>query len=249
MPQHTSAVSRSVAAVIALCGLFPAATVAQSPTSFTVCTQGALANCAAIDLSTEFGVGPDGSNLFRIVLANLGSTTTPSLPTTIYNLIFATGLDPAVPGTEVDNSVTPVALGGATLSDPSAWDIFDSGDAIFVSALSGNGVGGCVAGPAIGGFSQGGQTCGSGPALSFSFYTPRVFDPSAFTVLDYEVAGLTDDLPADACGGTDSPCKVTVNNITTTPEPSAVLLLATALVGLSFVGLRRRHVQTVEFRS
>lgn len=227
----------------------PTIAAAQSASEFTACSTGALSNCAVISLASQLGVGPGGTNLFQIAIANLGSQATPSLATTIYNLVFLTGQSPAPSGSEIDASLAPVAQGGATITDATPWDVFDSGDAIFLSALSNNGVGGCVASGATAGFSQAGQTCGDGQFLTFSFFTPRAYDPSAFTLADLEFLGLSPDLPADSCNDS-TPCTVTRIDtpppVTATPEPATIALVAAGLAFTGFFGAARRpgHLTT-----
>ena len=104
----------------------------------------------------------------------------------------------------------------AAISDATAWDVFDSGEAIFLSAVAGNGVGNCVVGSAFGGFSQAGNTCGDDTEyLGFSFFTTRTYDPTALTLLDLEVVGLTDRLPADNCNDA-APCAISTTPVTAT---------------------------------
>jgi hypothetical protein len=206
--------------------------------AFTACTQGVLANCASLQLTSTLGIGPGGTNFFEVAVRNLGSTSTPSLATSIYNLVFSTG-QAAAPGSEVDAAVSPVASGGATITDAGAWDVFDSGDAIFLSALNNTGVGGCVRGTVVDGFSQGGQTCPADSFLSFGFFTPRAYDPTAFSLLDLEVVGLTGGLPADSCNES-SPCAVS-ELVTATPEPGSLLLALSGFTWLAVSGFRRRR--------
>src|SRR5262245_11314559 len=86
----------------------PALASAQTSSTFTACTQGVLANCSDIRLTSQLGVGLGGTNLFEIALRNLGSQSAPSLATTLYALVFATG-QAAAPGEEVFGPVAPVA--------------------------------------------------------------------------------------------------------------------------------------------
>jgi hypothetical protein len=177
--------------------------------------------------------GANGEVRFDISLANLGSLTSPTTPTSIYNLIFGTGQDAASPGTEVDTLLSPVAVGGAAVSDVAPWSLFDSGDAIFLSAISNSGIGGCVGAAPIDGFGQAANTCGTGQMLLFSFITPRRFNPAIFTLLNYEVLELVDGIPAESCGGSE--CIV----LSATPEPTSLILTATGL--LVGIGVRSRR--------
>ena len=243
MPPALSRICRLVRAtaiaVLALAAV-PVIGFAQTSNAFTACTQGALSNCAVIQLTSQLGIGPGGTNFFEIALRNLGSQTSPTMATTIYNLVFATGQAAATPGTEIDASVAPTRVGGATVVDGAAWDLFDSGDAIFLSALSNNGVGGCVADGPVGGFSQAGSTCGADQFLAFGFFTTRAYDPTAFSLLDLEVVGLTDQLPADSCNDS-TPCTITAPPVTATPEPSTIALMITGFSAIAGLGVRRRY--------
>jgi hypothetical protein len=125
-------------------------------------------------------------------------------------------------------ALVPTTEGSATLVDASAWDLFDGGDAIFLSALSNFGVGGCAAGAPVGGFGQAGQTCGAGAYLAFSYATPHAYDPASFTLLNLEAVGLTSTLPA---GSADAFAVV--------PEPSTVLLVGQGLLGVLVFARRR----------
>jgi hypothetical protein len=223
-------------AVFSAAVILPRAAVAQSAT-FEACSQGALANCALIRSTETLGIGPGGTNLFEIALQNLGSQSTPSLATSIYFLAFLTGQPAATPGTEVDALATPTAQGGATVSDPSSWSVFESGDAIFLSALGNNGVGGCATSSPVGGFGQMGQTCGADDFITFSFFTTRTFDVGALSLADLEFVGVSDGNPADSCND-GTPCKITP--ITSTPEPATIALMVTGFAGVARLRLRRR---------
>lgn len=223
--------SLAVSSAVAMILMFPRVATAQT-SIFQACSQGALADCALIRSSIQLGIGPGGTNLFEIALQNLGSQSTPSLATSIYFLAFLTGEAAATPGTEVNALATPKAEGGAKVSDASDWSIFESGDAIFLSALGNNGVGGCAASSPVGGFGQMGQACDD--FITFSFFTTRTFDPSSLTLADAEFVGIADGNPADSCNDS-TPCKITA-----TPEPATMLLVCTGLVGIAGVRLRRR---------
>lgn len=206
-----------------------AAAHAQTTRVLSACTTGTLSNCAEFRLTATPGAGAGGQTLFEIAIRNTGSRTNPALATSIYNVVFGTGQNPFAPGSEVDAAAAPVARGGATVTSASPWDVFDSGDAVFLSALDNFGVGGCVVGTPVGGFGQAGNTCAGGAYLAFSYSTPRAYDLSAFSLLDVEVVGLTPGLPADSY----TPSAV--------PEPGAALLLAPGLLGAA--AMRRRAVR------
>ena len=221
-----------------LLALLSAASARAQTSQFLACTSGALANCADVRLTLTPGGGTGGATLFEIALRNAGSATQPALPTSVYNLVFGTGLPAAAPGSEVSELIVPIPVGGATLTDASGWDLFESGDVLFLSALSNNGVGGCASGAPVGGFGQAGNTCGGGQYLTFSFSTPRLFDPRAFSVLDLEVVGLAPGLPADSCG--QQPACVSAPPVGTVPEPALLPLLASGVALLAGAGARRR---------
>lgn len=230
-------VSLRRAAALAVFGAafaLPRAASAQT-SEFRACTLTTLETCAQINLSQQLGIGPGGLNLFSIALQNLGSSTQPLLPSALFYVMLNTGHDVAEPGTEVDALVTPQAAGGATLADASEWSLFDSGDAIFLSALSNFGIGGCAAGDPANGLGQMGQTCGPNETISFSFFTSRTYDMGAMSVADVEWGGL------DANASNDS-CIAGVNcAVTATPEPGTLLLAFTGLSG--FLGAHRRRRQ------
>jgi hypothetical protein len=240
--------AKLLVAVIAVLAL-PAEGASQTQTRwlFDVCNPGDYQNCGRFDLTTSYGVGPGGLNLFTIYLQNLGSPGALEAPTSIYNLVFGTGLDPAEPGTEVDALVAPTAEGGATILDASPWSLFESGDAIFLSALSNYGVGNCVAGDPVDGFGQAALTCGPDQFVSFSFFTARVFDLTAFTLLNYEAVELSEGLPTASAGAGSGLEPIITDHTppppptTVVPEPSTVLLLGTGLLVLLGAGMRRRQ--------
>ncbi len=197
------------------------------------CTIGTLQNCAHLRFTTSPGTST-GITLLAISVSNLGSIVTPSLPTSVYNFVFLTGLAPAT--TSLSALVAPIATGGATITDPSSWDVFDSGDAIFLSALTNNGVGNCVVGAPESGFGQAGNTCGIGQTFLFGYETPHVFDVMQFSIANMEVVGLDPTLPADSCGDPNTPCLVTES----VPEPATMLLVASGLLCLAVPAVRRR---------
>jgi len=210
---------------------------AQTATAFKACTQGSLANCAVIQLMSGTAYG---ANYFEIMIRNLGTST--GFPTSIDFLSFAMGgqdLGVGVP----DVDVTPTAVGGATLTNTSPWDVFVGSDAMFLSALSNHGVGGCVAGADVDVFGQAGQTCGADSFLAFKFFTPTAYDPFAVTLLDMQVTQLTDPLSAEFCSDTGS-CSITSVPVSGVPEPSSILLALTGFAAVAEWRLRRRGVQS-----
>jgi hypothetical protein len=231
---HTRRVIRLAAVGVALA--LPHSASAQS-SMFQACSQGSLQTCAMIHLSQQLGVGPGGVNLFQIALQNLGSVTTPSFPSSILFLSFLTNAAPATPGTEVDALATPTAQGGATITDNAPWSVFESGDAIFLSVLGNDGIGGCAASAPVGGFGQMANTCGPNQFVTFSFFTPRAFDVSNIALADLEWAGIAPGNPGDNCiAGAN--CVITP--VTATPEPGTMLLALSGLSGLAGMRLRRR---------
>jgi hypothetical protein len=227
-------------AVLASLGVasVPSGARAQS-NAFTACTQGAMANCALLELSA--GIDAGGA-FFQIAIQNLGSSNpllSATLPTSIYNLVFDNGQAPGS-GTDI-HPIVPTAVGGATVPLGTDWDLFHDGATIFLSALDNHGVGGCVAGADVAGFGQAGQTCGDGSFQVFRFSTTTLYNPFAYTVADLEVAGLTNDpaLQGDSCGAFSSPC-----TITATPEPTTVVLALTGFTALAGLRLRRRRAQS-----
>lgn len=209
---------------------------------FQACSQGALANCANIRLTSTIGAGTGGSNLFEIALTNLGSTTTPTLSTSVYFFSLLTGQAPATPGTETDAFPTPTALGGATIADASSWNVFETGDAIFLQSLSNDGVGNCGPAASFGGFGQMANTCGAAQSITFSFSTTRAFDPNRFSLAGMEVVAIAPGNEADSCNDVTA-CTITPQTIT--PEPSTVVLMIAGLSAIGVAGSRRRNKREV----
>ena len=174
--------------------------------------------------------------MFEVALRTLGAAAQPGLPMSLYNLVLGTGAGAAA--TARTTFVTPVALGGAVVSDASPWELFDSGDALFLSALTNRGVGGCVAGADVGGFGQAATTCGGGQFVTFRFTPTTVFDPDQFAVLDLEAVALTTPPFGASCGAPGAACVITAGN-TVVPEPTSGVLAAAGL-GVLAVAFRRR---------
>jgi hypothetical protein len=231
----------AVFAAIGLSAAAPRLAIAQSRT-LTACTPDALAVCTELRLTT-------GLNLFEIGLRAIGSAGSPALPVSVYNLVLGTGA--AAAPSPVSTLMPPVGLGGATVSDASPWEIFDTGDALFLSALTNLGVGGCVAGAPVGGFGQAGRTCAAGEFLTFGLVPARAYDPNAFTLLNLEAVGLTATLPGASCGREGLACVITADTrpTTTAPEPAAVWLLGFGLMLTGvFAGARYRQGRGVPMR-
>lgn len=203
---------------------------------FQACSQGALANCANIKLTSTLGAGAGGSNLFEIAITNLGSLSAPSTPTSVYFMSLLTGQS-AAPGAEVDAYPTPMSVGGATINDASSWNIFDTGDQIFLQSLSNDGIGNCGPAASFGGFGQMANTCGVSQFVSFSFSTTRAYDPNRFTLAGLEVVATAAGNDADSCNDTIG-CVITPQSVV--PEPSTYALMFAGLGAIAFVSRRRR---------
>lgn len=215
-------------------GRAPAAAQLPSPRTFTACTPGALTGCAELRLTA-------GPSLFEIALRAVGVTGAPAVPISVYNLVLGTGA--AAVGTPVPTLLGPIAEGGATVSNASDWEVFDAGDALFLSALSNRGVGGCATGADVGGFGQAATTCGGGQFVTFRFAPSAAFDPDRFTLLDLEVVALEDPLRAATCGG-EVACVITADTrgpVTMIPEPATVALVGAGVLAL---GSRSRLART-----
>ena len=235
----------AVLAAVGLGVMAPRALSAQVA-MFQTCTP-VLSNCALIRLTNETGAGAGGSNLFEIAIQNQGTALMD--PTSIYYLVLLTGLAPA---TENDAAPAPTAEGGATVAAGALpWSLAETGDLIILSSTDNSGIGGCSAGSAGALFPQVGQTCGTNQFITFSFSTQQLFDPTAFTIGDFELASATsaDGNPTDGCGAFGPEC--VTKRVTVTPEPTTMLLSLTGFAGIAGVGLRRRsskatHASTSE---
>ena len=203
--------------------------------ALTACTPDALAICAELQL------GPANAGLFQIGVRTIGSATQPQLPVSLYNLIFGTGSSGSL--NPVSTLLAPLGVGGATISDASDWEIFDTGELLFLSALSNRGVGGCVNGADVDGFGQAVRTCGAGQLAMFSFMPTAMFDASLFSILNFEAVALTDPAQGASCGDPSSACAIiadTQNPPTVTPEPLSIALVGSGLLFIA-ICMRRRH--------
>ena len=198
--------------------------------TLTACTSDALAACAELRLTA-------GPSAFEIALRTVGALGSPALPLSIYNLVLGTGA--AAAPSPVSTLLPPAAAGGAVVGNASEWEVFDTGEALFLSALSNRGVGGCAAGPDVGGFGQAVTTCGTGQFAVFRFAPTAAFDPAAFTILNLEAVGLTAGLPAASCGAPGAACGITSDSAAVVPEPATLALVGAGLVAAA--GLTRRR--------
>lgn len=241
MPPFASRARVAVALLtLGLATLAPHRLTAQTVRTLTACTPDALGICADLRLTAT-------ANFFEIGIRAITATGTPTTPISVYNLIFNTGATAVA--TPITTNVAPGATGGATISDNSVWEVFDTGDALFLSALTNRGVGGCVAGADVDGFGQAATTCGVGRYITFGFTPSQAFNPNEFSILDFEAVTLSSPSQGASCGGTDVPCTITADvrtagtpPTTTVPEPSTFVLLGAGLASVVAVSTRRRGV-------
>lgn len=214
-----------------LLAVLPAAAPAQRARTLTACTSVTFTACAELRLTA----GPDA---FELALRAIGDPADATRPVAFYNLVLGTGA-PSAAGPR-STLLPPAGASGATVSDSADWEVFDSGDALFLSALSNRGVGACAAGADVGGFGQAVATCGVGQFAVFRFAPTALFDPDRFRILDLEAVTLIAGLPAASCGAPGAPCVITAD--TTVPEPTCAALLALGgvITGLVCGGARHR---------
>lgn len=204
---------------------------------FQACSQGALANCANIKLTSTLGAGSGGSNLFEIALTNLGSLSSPSTSTSVYTLSLLTGNAAVAPGSELDSYITAAGIGGATIADAASWNVFETGDYLFLNAPGGDGIGNCGPATAFGGWGQMANTCGTSQFVSFSFSTTLAYDPNKFSLAGLEFVSVEAGNEADSCND-NTPCLITPQSVV--PEPSTYALMIAGLSAIAFVNSRRR---------
>jgi hypothetical protein len=219
----------SLAAVLAATS--PRVTAAQLTRTLTTCTPDALAICAELRLTATAGI-------FEIGLRTVGATGVPALPIAVYNLVLGTGAPAAL--APLSTNLVSAGVGGATVSDPTPWEVFDAGDVLFLSALSNRGVGGCVAGADVAGFGQAVRTCGAGSFAAFQFAPTAAFNPNAFTILNLEAVVLAAGLPAASCGAAGAECVITADTLV--PEPATALLVGVGLLTTVAGAIRHRRV-------
>ena len=206
---------------------------------FQACSAGALMNCAGIRLTSQIGVGPSSTNRIEIGIQNLGALALPGVATSVYFASFLTGRGSTL--NPIDVLPAPVAQGGATVSNATPWSLFESGDAIILSPLGNDGVGGCVSGAPVGGFGLMGRTCGVNQFITFSFFTPRLFDLNAIVLSGLEFVALNANNTADSCNDV-TPC--TIRQVSTVPEPSSLVLLVAGLATIAAMRVRHRTLQS-----
>ena len=233
-------VRRLLAVAMGSAALFSTGRADAQVRQFQACSQGALLNCAGIRLTSQLGVGPSSTNRFEIGIQNLGSLAAPSVATSVYFASFLTGqnFNTAV----VDAFATPTPEGGAVVTNNADWSAFESGDAIFLSSLGNDGIGGCVSGAPNNGFGLMAQTCGNSQFITFSFFTPRAFDLSAITLAGLEFVALDRSNTSDSCNDVTL---CTITEVSVVPEPSSLLLMAAGCFGIAVAGMRRRSTREV----
>jgi hypothetical protein len=230
---------RRLLVIATLAAAIPAHSSAQSAPltrTLTACTPGALAACAELRLTA-------GPSLFELALRTVGAAGEPGLPVSVYNLVLGTGT--AAAGAPVTTLLAPAAEGGAVVRDASPWEVFDAGEALFLTALTNRGVGGCAAGADVRGFGQAVTTCGAGQFAVFRFAPTATFGPDAFTILNFEIVALADPLRAASCGAPSAACVITADTrpVSTIPEPETVALMGVGLLAaVAADATRRRRV-------
>lgn len=220
--------------------LLSAATADAQIRQFQACSQGPLLNCAGIRLTSQAGVGPSNPNRFEIGIQNLGAQNAPSLATSVYFASFLTGQN--ADASVVDVLPAPTPFGGASVTNVQSWSLFEGGDAIFLSAPGNDGIGSCAFAPPSNGFGLMGQTCGLQQFVTFSFFTPRLFDVNAISLAGLEFVALDLNNTADSCNDL-TPCSIT--EVSVVPEPSSLVLLAAGFAGIAMLRVRRRSTRGV----
>ena len=229
--------------------------------TWSLCTPGALRSCHSISIGTlpiYTGTTRTGTAL-TISLTNLqgsGLPNTSSVPTGLYQVVFTGPVTTPIP---VGASLLPAVLTGAGASGSLTWQRITVnttvGGTLAWLELRGSGgspplLGGCTSSATIAG-TIAAQTCGPGAAAVFAFSISGALDASQLDnvyVFAYGARGSANCFsnPAavpfhgQACDLLSDPLAPTPP----IPEPGTIFLVASGLLGLGGISLRRRRTAT-----